>query len=66
MEQKFYKAALAFGFRGAGWLLTGVGSALFLAAMGVRRLADVAGRRAARITSGRNQQGLSLPESSRE
>ncbi len=49
MERKIYKTVLAFGFRVARCLLMTTGSALYLAATGTQRLAEVVGRRAKRV-----------------
>ena len=49
MKQNRYEAVLAIGLRGVRWLLMATGFALYVTALGVGRLADVAGRRAAHI-----------------
>ena len=48
MEQNYYEAALAFALRGIRCILVATGFALYVAALGARRLADIAGRRAER------------------
>jgi len=48
MGKQFYEKAFAFGLRSVGWLLVATAFALYLAADGATRLADAAGRQAAR------------------